>query len=165
MRPTLMERLAFDDAVLTLVRDGDHRLSRPEDIERLIARGGGDDRGVMSRFHLTSLETCAYLVYSCTRHAYVYMHLMHGPPEFDECLACNCFAVRKAARAVTQHYDRALRKSGLRATQFNTLVVSGEGGADADGGPGGVPGHGPHVADPQPAAAGAKKVDQDRAGR
>lgn len=32
----LMERLAFDDAVLTLVRDGDHRLSRPEDIERLI---------------------------------------------------------------------------------------------------------------------------------
>jgi hypothetical protein len=32
----LMERLAFDDAVLSLVRDGDHRLSRPEDIERLI---------------------------------------------------------------------------------------------------------------------------------
>lgn len=32
----LMERFAFDDAVLTLVRDGDHRLSRPEDIERLI---------------------------------------------------------------------------------------------------------------------------------
>jgi pimeloyl-ACP methyl ester carboxylesterase len=31
----LMERLAFDDAVLTLVRDGDHRLSRPEDIQRL----------------------------------------------------------------------------------------------------------------------------------
>jgi DNA-binding MarR family transcriptional regulator len=43
--------------------------------------------------------------------------------EFDECLACTCFAVRKAARVVTQHYDRALRKSGLRATQFNTLVV------------------------------------------
>ena len=33
----LMEHLAFDDAVLTLVRDGDHRLSRPEDIDRLIA--------------------------------------------------------------------------------------------------------------------------------
>lgn len=32
----LMERLAFDDAVLTLVRDGDHRLSRPDDIARLI---------------------------------------------------------------------------------------------------------------------------------
>lgn len=32
----LMERLAFDDAILTLVRDGDHRLSRPEDIERLL---------------------------------------------------------------------------------------------------------------------------------
>jgi pimeloyl-ACP methyl ester carboxylesterase len=32
----LMERLSLGDAVLTLVRDGDHRLSRPEDIERLI---------------------------------------------------------------------------------------------------------------------------------
>ena len=32
----LMERLAFDDAVLTLVRDGDHRLSRPVDLERMI---------------------------------------------------------------------------------------------------------------------------------
>jgi hypothetical protein len=32
----LMEHLCFDDAVLTLVRDGDHRLSRPEDIDRLI---------------------------------------------------------------------------------------------------------------------------------
>ena len=37
----LMERLAFDDAVLTLVRDGDHRLSRPEDIERLIGAVSG----------------------------------------------------------------------------------------------------------------------------
>jgi pimeloyl-ACP methyl ester carboxylesterase len=31
----LVERLASDDVVLTLVKDGDHRLSRPEDIERL----------------------------------------------------------------------------------------------------------------------------------
>jgi pimeloyl-ACP methyl ester carboxylesterase len=28
--------LAQDDVVLTLVKDGDHRLSRPEDIERLV---------------------------------------------------------------------------------------------------------------------------------
>jgi pimeloyl-ACP methyl ester carboxylesterase len=32
----LTSRLASDDVVLTLVKDGDHRLSRPEDIERLI---------------------------------------------------------------------------------------------------------------------------------
>jgi pimeloyl-ACP methyl ester carboxylesterase len=32
----LVSCLAQDDAVLTLVKDGDHRLSRPEDIERLI---------------------------------------------------------------------------------------------------------------------------------
>ena len=33
----LTSRLACDDVVLTLVKDGDHRLSRPEDIERLVA--------------------------------------------------------------------------------------------------------------------------------
>ncbi|MGH6672589.1 MAG: alpha/beta hydrolase [Xanthobacteraceae bacterium] len=33
----LTSRLACDDVVLTLVKDGDHRLSRPEDIDRLIA--------------------------------------------------------------------------------------------------------------------------------
>jgi alpha-beta hydrolase superfamily lysophospholipase len=33
----LVERLASDDVVLTLVKDGDHRLSRPEDLERLTA--------------------------------------------------------------------------------------------------------------------------------
>jgi pimeloyl-ACP methyl ester carboxylesterase len=33
----LTARFAQDDVVLTLVKDGDHRLSRPEDIERLLA--------------------------------------------------------------------------------------------------------------------------------
>ncbi|MBP2548347.1 pimeloyl-ACP methyl ester carboxylesterase [Neorhizobium galegae] len=34
---TLVEHLPADDVVLTLVRDGDHRLSRPQDIERMRA--------------------------------------------------------------------------------------------------------------------------------
>ncbi len=33
----LVARFSRDDVVLTLIKDGDHRLSRPEDIERLIA--------------------------------------------------------------------------------------------------------------------------------
>jgi pimeloyl-ACP methyl ester carboxylesterase len=33
----LVSRFARDDVVLTLIKDGDHRLSRPEDITRLIA--------------------------------------------------------------------------------------------------------------------------------
>jgi pimeloyl-ACP methyl ester carboxylesterase len=33
----LTARFARDDVVLTLIKDGDHRLSRPEDIERLLA--------------------------------------------------------------------------------------------------------------------------------
>jgi len=38
----LVSRLAQDDVVLSLIKDGDHRLSRPEDIERLV--------GVVSEF-------------------------------------------------------------------------------------------------------------------
>lgn len=33
----LVEHLPADDVVLTLVRDGDHRLSRPQDLERMLA--------------------------------------------------------------------------------------------------------------------------------
>lgn len=33
----LVEHLPADDVVLTFVRDGDHRLSRPQDIERMLA--------------------------------------------------------------------------------------------------------------------------------
>src|SRR5258708_23831169 len=36
---------------------------------------------------------------------------------------CNCFAVRKAARRVTQAYDTALAPSGIRATQFMLLMA------------------------------------------
>jgi pimeloyl-ACP methyl ester carboxylesterase len=36
----LVSRFARDDVVFTLIKDGDHRLSRPEDIERLIAAVG-----------------------------------------------------------------------------------------------------------------------------
>lgn len=31
----IMEKIVGDDAILTLIRDGDHRLSRPEDLERI----------------------------------------------------------------------------------------------------------------------------------
>ncbi|MBB3966731.1 alpha/beta hydrolase [Rhizobium metallidurans] len=34
---TLIEHLPADDVVLTFIRDGDHRLSRPQDIERMLS--------------------------------------------------------------------------------------------------------------------------------
>ncbi len=37
---------------------------------------------------------------------------------------CTCFGLRKAARAVTQRYDRALKPTGLRTTQFSLLAVT-----------------------------------------
>jgi DNA-binding MarR family transcriptional regulator len=42
---------------------------------------------------------------------------------FRECRNCLCFAARRAARAVTQHYDRQLRPTGLRVTQFSMLAL------------------------------------------
>jgi DNA-binding MarR family transcriptional regulator len=38
--------------------------------------------------------------------------------------ACACGNLRKAARAVTQVFDEALRPSGLRATQFGILAAT-----------------------------------------
>ncbi len=55
---------------------------------------------------------------------------MSTKTDFQECDACACFAVRRAARAITQVYDRHLRATGLTANQFTVLVVlvrSGEG--------------------------------------
>lgn len=39
----------------------------------------------------------------------------------DAAASCACLKARKAARAVTRAYDKALRPSGLRATQFSIL--------------------------------------------
>jgi DNA-binding MarR family transcriptional regulator len=36
---------------------------------------------------------------------------------------CACFNLRKSARAVTQFYDRILKPSGLRGTQFTLLAA------------------------------------------
>ncbi|MFZ3340609.1 MAG: MarR family winged helix-turn-helix transcriptional regulator, partial [Terriglobales bacterium] len=35
---------------------------------------------------------------------------------------CNCFAVRAAARHVTQFYDQCLASTGLRTSQFSILA-------------------------------------------
>jgi len=44
-------------------------------------------------------------------------------PAFLACRGCVCAALRRASRAVTQHYERSFRGSGLRATQFTLLAV------------------------------------------
>ncbi len=36
--------------------------------------------------------------------------------------ACNCLALRQAARQVTQFYDQFLAPSGLRSTQYSILA-------------------------------------------
>ncbi len=46
--------------------------------------------------------------------------MSEGPAQ--ETQECNCFAVRSAARHVTQLYDRFLASSGLRTTQFSILA-------------------------------------------
>ncbi len=63
-----------------------------------------------------------------TRSYSVYIHTsMPGPPTASDArrigAACACFAVRRAARSVTQLYDEALRPTGLRATQLSVLAA------------------------------------------
>jgi len=48
---------------------------------------------------------------------------MTQAPEFRECLSCSCFAARRAARTITQLYERQLKPSGLRVTQFTVLSM------------------------------------------
>jgi DNA-binding MarR family transcriptional regulator len=42
---------------------------------------------------------------------------------------CNCMALRKAARRVSNFYDSVLAPSGLRATQYSILALLSEVGA------------------------------------
>jgi len=42
---------------------------------------------------------------------------------FEACRSCACSALRRTSRAVTQHYERHFRGSGLRATQFTVLAT------------------------------------------
>jgi DNA-binding MarR family transcriptional regulator len=52
------------------------------------------------------------------------------PPSLAEISShCVCFNVRRAARAITQAYDRTLAPSGLRATQVTLLVALARAGA------------------------------------
>ncbi len=37
---------------------------------------------------------------------------------------CVCFNLRRAARLVTQRYEHALKRCGLKATQFSVLVTA-----------------------------------------
>jgi DNA-binding MarR family transcriptional regulator len=46
---------------------------------------------------------------------------MQTRPVLIERNRCNCAALRKASRRLSQFYDRALAPSGLRATQFAVL--------------------------------------------
>lgn len=47
----------------------------------------------------------------------------------DEMSRCVGFTLRKAARAVTQYYDRALRAHRLRVTQLPILVAASQNGS------------------------------------
>lgn len=47
------------------------------------------------------------------------LHFMNRPLSYDE---CNCFALRQAARYVTQIYERHLGAIGLTAAQFTIMA-------------------------------------------
>ena len=60
---------------------------------------------------------------------YTYMPTRPADPLEEISSLCACFNVRRAARAVTQLYDRVLAPTGLRATQVTLLVALARAGA------------------------------------
>ena len=53
----------------------------------------------------------------------VYTRMRRSARSFEACGSCACSALRRASRAVTQHYEKHFRGSGLRATQFTILAT------------------------------------------
>jgi DNA-binding MarR family transcriptional regulator len=47
---------------------------------------------------------------------------------FLACRDCTCSTLRRASRAVTQHYESSFRGTGLRATQFTVLATLAQAG-------------------------------------
>jgi DNA-binding MarR family transcriptional regulator len=45
------------------------------------------------------------------------------PHELAETAECVCLASRKAARAITREFDRQLRPTGVKPTQFSALAI------------------------------------------
>jgi DNA-binding MarR family transcriptional regulator len=43
--------------------------------------------------------------------------------DLSDCTDCLCLASRRAARTLTRAYDREMRGSGIRGTQFTILVM------------------------------------------
>lgn len=43
--------------------------------------------------------------------------------DLSPCRRCYCLAARRAARAITRHYEAKLRRHNLRATQFSILAA------------------------------------------
>lgn len=52
---------------------------------------------------------------------YMYIHLLSMSKPATIALPCLCASFRRASRALTQHYEAAMRPLGLRATQFTLL--------------------------------------------
>jgi DNA-binding MarR family transcriptional regulator len=48
---------------------------------------------------------------------------MSVAPDLLETTQCLCLASRRAARAITRQFDRALRAHGIKATQFTLLAA------------------------------------------
>lgn len=54
----------------------------------------------------------------------MYIHVfMYDDAELFETTRCACLASRRAMRRITRRFDQALRKHGLRATQFTLLAA------------------------------------------
>src|SRR5438128_11201560 len=81
------------------------------------ARGAAFCQGLTRAYMRLHRRTCTFVKnLSRTENSMKTVNSL-PPPE-----VCNCFAVRAAARHVTQSYDQFLAPSGLRTTQYSILT-------------------------------------------
>ena len=72
--------------------------------------------------HASRIDISAYPPILLATHLNGCQNAQMSAPTLARPEECNCFAVRSAARHVTQFYDQFLAPSGLRTTQFAILA-------------------------------------------
>ena len=73
--------------------------------------------------------------------------------DFVACRQCVCTAARRRSRDLTRVFEKAMRGSGVRGTQFTLLATLVQTGPIADHAPRGLPGPRADDADAQPGSA------------
>src|ERR1700710_1419289 len=81
----------------------------------------GETRWLFAKSHPT-FDFPQISGYPCIKSGYPDIGVFMSTPPTVEASRCNCGALRKASRRISQFYDLALAPCGLKSTQFAMLT-------------------------------------------